>query len=76
MIEHSRGLARRHKLADDDGVIWCFHCGTREALLPSLACPPCLAEAWRRRGIVSPWCMNRAQTDEDRDLMKKLLRVA
>ena len=59
-------LARRHRL-EADGVVWCWSCSQRPALMPSLHCQPCLAEAWRRTGTMAPQCMNREQTQADVD---------
>lgn len=57
-------LARKHGLEAAD-TIWCWNCSERPALMPSLHCPQCLAEAWRQKGIVMPACPNRQQTAED-----------
>lgn len=57
------GLARKHRLVVD-GVLWCWNCGHKPALMPSLHCPHCLAESWRRRGIVGQ-CVQREQTPQD-----------
>ncbi len=56
-------LARQHKL-ESGGVIYCWNCSQRPALMPSLHCPPCLAEAWRRNGA-RMLCQNREQTPAD-----------
>lgn len=68
--ETARNLARRNRLVDDNGTVWCWECNAREALLPSLHCPVCLAASWRRKGIVNPQCVNRSQTDDDRRIMR------
>lgn len=57
-------LARKNRLLID-GVIWCWHCGNKPALMPSLACPHCLAATYKRQNIVAPECVNRQQTPED-----------
>lgn len=57
-------LARNNQLLVD-GVIWCWHCGAKPALMPSLACAHCLAGVYGRKGIVAPECVNRHQTPED-----------
>ncbi len=62
-------LAAHNKLVVDD-VIWCWNCSKRAALMPSLHCPDCLAESWRRLGIVQPECPNRLQTPEDVEACK------
>lgn len=64
MEEIAHHLARRHKL-EAEGTIWCWSCSQRAALMPSLHCPSCLAESWRRMGIVQPECPNRLQTTAD-----------
>lgn len=67
--ELARSLARRHNLVCDNGAIVCWECKQHEALLPSLHCPKCLADAWRRLGIVEPQCIQREQTEADKSLM-------
>lgn len=64
MLDTAYSIARQHKLMVDD-VIWCWGCSQRSALMPGLHCPTCLAESWRRMGIVMPCCVNREQTPED-----------
>lgn len=62
-------LARRHRLVVEDGrarKIWCWNCGSHPALIPSLHCASCLAEAWRRTGAQMR-CMNREQAPADVD---------
>lgn len=56
-------LAAKHKL-EADGTIWCWNCGKKPALMPSLHCHTCLAAHFKRRGLV-PTCINREQTAED-----------
>lgn len=56
-------LARKERL-ERDGVIFCWTCSRRPALLPSLACPLCLAEHYRATGT-DPQCANRLQTPAD-----------
>lgn len=68
-LELARSLARRHNLVCDDGQIICWECKRTEALLPSLHCPVCLADAWRRLGIIEPQCEQRTQTEDDKSLM-------
>lgn len=70
IMSTARGLARRHELIDDTGLIWCWFCDKRPALLPSLHCPSCLAAAWGRIPVVMPQCINREQTDADREVMR------
>ena len=36
--------ARKNKLIDESGTIWCWNCGQKPALLPGLHCPFCRAE--------------------------------
>lgn len=62
----ARSLAKRDKLIDDAGTVWCWQCDAREALMPSLHCAHCLADSHRRSGRVAPQCVNREQTDADR----------
>jgi hypothetical protein len=64
MTDIAYSIARKHKL-EADGTIWCWNCSSRAALMPSLHCPTCLAESWRRMGIVMPECPNRLQTPAD-----------
>jgi hypothetical protein len=64
LLKTAYGLARQHGLLSD-GVIYCWACSQKPALMPSLHCPRCLADHWRRNGIVSPLCVNRAQSPED-----------
>jgi hypothetical protein len=63
VIATAYALARHHKL-EHAGVIYCWNCSQRPALMPSLHCPPCLAEVWRRTGSEMR-CENREQTEED-----------
>jgi len=39
LVEH---LIRKHHLRDERGVVMCWFCKYRPALLPSLACQGCL----------------------------------
>jgi hypothetical protein len=64
MEELARRLAARDRLLVD-GVIWCWNCGAKAALMPSLHCPQCLAAEYRRTGRVAPECVNRQQTPAD-----------
>ncbi len=66
----ARGLARRHNLVAEDGTVWCWECKREAALMPSLHCPPCLADAWDRLGITEPVCEQREQTERDKELMR------
>lgn len=61
LIEAAIAQAKMHGLVRADGLIDCWDCRKRLALLPSLHCPMCLAEAWRRMGITEPWCPNYEQ---------------
>ncbi len=70
MMATARNLARRHNL-ERDGTIWCWNCSQRAALMPSLHCPVCLADSWRRTGTVAPQCMNRDQTQADVDAVMR-----
>lgn len=63
LIKTARSLARKMKL-EWDGVIHCWDCRQRPALMPSLHCHLCLAAYHRRRGTVGT-CVNRDQTPED-----------
>jgi hypothetical protein len=63
MASIAYSIARREKL-EQGGVIYCRNCSRRPALMPSLHCPPCLAEVWRRTGSEMR-CENREQTEED-----------
>lgn len=60
------GQAIRDRLVCDDGTVICWECRAREALIPSLHCPTCLADAWRRLNITNPCCEQREQTEEDK----------
>jgi len=62
----ARSLARRNNLVCDDGTVVCWDCRRVEALLPSLHCPRCLADAWQRLNIISPQCEQREQTEDDK----------
>lgn len=68
-FEVARHYARKHNLVCEDGTVVCWDCRKREALLPSLHCPLCLADVWRRLNITDPKCEQREQTDNDKRLM-------
>lgn len=70
MFEIAISRAREQKL-EHDGTIWCWHCSERRALMPSLACHVCLAAHHRRAGNLAPLCVNREQTPEDVEAVKK-----
>lgn len=58
----AREFARMWRLVDDQGRVWCSTDDCQHlALMPSLKCPQCLTDAWRRLGIVEPRCVNREQ---------------
>jgi hypothetical protein len=61
LVESARALAVQHNLVCTDGSIICWACRKRAALMPSLHCPACLAEAWHRLGIIEPQCPNYEQ---------------
>jgi hypothetical protein len=61
LVESALAQAKKNNLVCDDGTIICWDCKKREALLPSLHCPLCLAAAWQRLGITEPWCPNYEQ---------------
>ena len=42
MTDVAKQLARKHGLVRSDGVIVCWRCETRPALMPSLHCAQCL----------------------------------
>lgn len=69
--ELALSLARKHKLADGAGLIWCWSCGAREALIPSLHCGGCLGAYYGKHHITLPHCLNRAQTAADREAMRR-----
>lgn len=54
-------LALQHNLIAEDGTVCCWRCIERAALLPSLHCHVCLAEARRRLNLGVGLCVNRAQ---------------
>jgi hypothetical protein len=58
--------ARKFRLVCEDGTIVCSKCGTREALLPSLACGGCLGAYYASKHITLPHCLNRKQNEEDK----------
>ncbi len=64
MIEIAITRAKRERL-EHDGIIWCWACSERKALMPSLHCHVCLAAHHRRKGNLAPLCVNREQTPED-----------
>jgi hypothetical protein len=59
--EVARSLALQHNLVCTDSSILCWACRKRAALIPSLHCPACLADAWRRLNITEPQCPNHEQ---------------
>jgi Zn finger protein HypA/HybF involved in hydrogenase expression len=63
-------LAIQHKLVDEDGRVWCWHCESADALLPSLHCPKCLGAHYAKHKIVDPQCINRQMTEADRAALR------
>lgn len=63
LVATPRSLAKKNKL-ERDGMIYCWNCAERPALMPSLHCHLCLAAHHRQRGKVGV-CVNREQTPED-----------
>jgi hypothetical protein len=61
LVEAALAQAKKNNLVCEDGSIICWDCKKRHALLPSLHCASCLAEAWRRLGITEPQCPNYEQ---------------
>jgi hypothetical protein len=59
--EMARALAAKHRLVDENGVVWCWQCSERLALIPSLHCGLCLGAQYAKLGIVAPLCVNRQQ---------------
>ena len=68
---HAIAQAIRNNLVCDTGEIVCWNCRRAEALLPSLHCPRCLADAWQRLGIIEPQCEQREQTEDDKSRLAR-----
>lgn len=68
---HARAQAIRNNLVCEDGTCVCWNCKRVEALLPSLHCPRCLADAWQRLGIIEPQCEQREQTEDDKSQLAR-----
>jgi hypothetical protein len=64
----ARAMAKKHKLCRD-GVIWCWNCSEKAALMPSLHCGKCLNDHFKRKGAVGT-NVNSAQTPADVEACK------
>ena len=62
-ISAAHDMARKHRLPRD-GVIWCWNCSDKPALMPSLHCDRCLAAHFKRMGTVGT-NVNRQQNERD-----------